>query len=124
MGEGLGSNTVLATFITAVARIPGDFEGDLPEEFLQTLDFAETVIYTKFGSSPVNIQVMYDAEHRFVDPDTGDIRTAEPKVTAATKNTEGATHRDLFTISGQVFRVREVMPDGSGVTEIFLTKDA
>jgi len=124
MAESLGSNAATGTFITAVARIPGDFEGDLPAEFLQTNDFAETVIYTKVGNGPVNIKAMFDAEHTFVDPETGDIRSSNPMVRTATKDTEGASNQDSFTISGQVFRVREVMPDGSGMTDIELTKDA
>jgi len=120
--EGDWSNTVFATFETAVSRIPGDMEDDLAASFFSTNDFAESVIWTKFGGSPVTITVMYDAESTTVDPETGDIVTSNPLITGATKDLEGAGNRDTFTISGQVFRVREVMPDGSGLTTVTLTK--
>ncbi len=121
--EGDWSNIIFATFITEVTRIPGDQEADLPNEFLQTDDFAEDVVYTKFGGAPVTIRAMYDAESTEVDPETGDIRTSNPLVHVATKDVEGSSNRDTFTISGQVFRVREVMPDGSGLSTVVLTKD-
>ena len=123
MSESLASNTVFASFITAVARIPGDQEADLPNEFLQNNDFAEDVIYTKFGGAPVTIRAMYDAESTTVDPETNEIRTSNPMLRVATKDVEGSSNRDTFTISGQVFRVREVMPDGSGMSDIVMTKD-
>ena len=123
MAESTGSNTVFATFKTAVTRIPGDLEADLASEFLIVGDFAEDVIYTVFGGSPVTIQVMYDAESQEVDPETGDIRSSNPLVTVATKDAPLASNRDTVSISGVVFNVREVMPDGSGLTQIILTKD-
>ena len=123
MAEGLGSNTVTATFVTAVTRIPGDFEGDLPEEFLSTDDFAEAVTYTPFGGGPVTINVMYDAESVVRDPESGNLTTSDPIVFCATKDVPVAGNKDQFIISGNTFYVRRVAPDGSGVTAIQLSKD-
>lgn len=123
MGEGLASNTVLAAFQTAVTRIPGDFEVDLPDEFFDTDDFAESVTYTKFGGAPVVINVMFDDESVVRDPESGDITTSDPIVFCATKDVVGAGNKDQFIISGNTFYVRRVAPDGSGVTAIQLSRD-
>ena len=123
MGESKCSNVASGTFITATTPIPGDKEGDLANAFFNTDDFAESVTYTEFGKGPVTIKAMYDAETIPVDPLTGDVRSANTLIWCATKDTPNASNKDTFTISGNVFNVRNVLPDGSGVSEITLTRD-
>ena len=108
------------------SRIAGDMEADLPDLFFDVeRGFAEVVVYKETGGQPdVAIKAMYDAESTEIDPLTGAARSANPLLWAATKDVPNVTNLDQFVVCGNTFQVRNVKPDGSGVTEIELTKDA
>lgn len=119
------SNTVPGTLVTAGASLPpGDFLGDL-DVFLNTAEFAEQATYTKFGSGPVVVKVIFDAPYT---PSTATGSEQEPENSLAsclgkTSDFEGAGNKDTLAIAGITFNVYEVKPDGTGLTRVMLTKD-
>jgi hypothetical protein len=92
--------------------------------FFEADDFAVTASYTPSGGVAANVNGIFDNEH--VEVDAGGSVTVslqQPLFTCQTSDVSSAAEGDAITISGTDYTVRDVRPDGTGVTVLVLEED-
>lgn len=94
-----------------------DLTSDL-DIFLNNEEFAIEVTYnlTTFNG-------IYD--NAFIDDQQGGIQaeTLDPQIMVKTSDVSGLTHGETMTVNSVAYKVREIQPDGTGLTRILLTRD-
>lgn len=93
--------------------------------FVSTNDFGASIIYTAEGQSAVTLSGIFDNEY-LLQPvegmETG-AESATPKITCRTADLPAdAAVGDELTVDGVDYAVVELMPDGTGMSEIRLHK--
>jgi len=74
--------------------------------FFNTDDFAEIGVYTPFGGSPVNINLIFDDESQFQRVDAGvDIEATTPTALVKASDVSGVAEGDTLTIRGVIYTV-------------------
>jgi len=74
--------------------------------FFNTDDFAEIGVYTPFGGSPVNINLIFDDEHEYQRVDTGvDIEATTPRALVKASDVSGVAEGDTLSIRGITYTV-------------------
>ena len=87
-------------------------------EFLA--DFGVSAVYSSALDGLKEITVIFDPENPVINPDTGEVENIEPAATARTDDVPNARHRDTLKIGGVTYEIREVRPDGAGITTLRL----
>ena len=96
--------------------------GDIEEVFLNNEEFAEDGTYHfKSGATKI-ISGIFDRDYLSVDPDTGaEVQSRNPKFAVASRDiNEVPTPDDYIIIRGVNYRIIEVHPDGTGITDLIL----
>ncbi|MEB8638653.1 head-tail joining protein [Cronobacter muytjensii] len=71
----------------------------------------------------VVIEAVFDNPYTRVDvPDGGKIPTSDPSFTAHDRDIVTLKKTDAVNINGQVYYVKELQPDGTGVTRVFASR--
>ncbi|HHD7442496.1 TPA: head-tail joining protein [Citrobacter braakii] len=74
-------------------------------------------------SREINIEAVFDNPYARVDiPGGGKITTSEPSFTAHDRDITELQKKDTVSIQDIVWYVKELQPDGSGITRVFLSK--
>ena len=90
--------------------------------FFDTDEFADSVTIT-IGGSASTIKGIFDNEMTTIDVgDNAVISANQPKVTVKTSDISGADFGDPVTINSVSYTVNNVLKDGTGVTELFLSE--
>ncbi len=90
--------------------------------FFDTDEFADSVTIT-IGGSASTIKGIFDNEMTTIDVgDNAGISANQPKVTVKTSDISGANFGDPVTINSVSYTVNNVLKDGTGVTELFLSE--
>jgi hypothetical protein len=115
------SNPVAGSFVTAAAVVSGVVTNQLAAFF--TGPFVKTASYTRFGYAPVNIPVIYAEDNKSLSAHNQDMNSSYPEVICKTSDVPYATNKDLLVLEGVTYYVRNVGPDGTGLTVLTLSLD-
>jgi len=90
--------------------------------FFDTDEFADSVTIT-IGSSASTIKGIFDNEMTTIDVgDNAGISANQPKVTVKTSDISGADFGDPVSINSVSYTVNNVLKDGTGITELYLSE--
>lgn len=94
--------------------MPLDPIADLEQLFADDFSVAAT------WNGATTVRGIFDAT--FSSPDIGDIgvESNDPMFTCRTSEIPGAAEDDTLVISGTTYKIKGIMPDGTGVTELVL----
>lgn len=96
---------------------------ELVDEFFDTGDFAVVATYTPAGGSPVSIKVVFDSPFAITELEGIQYQNTDPVAHCRTVDVANATEEATLVIEGVTYKVKEVQPDGGGVTNLVLSKD-
>ena len=90
--------------------------------FVGTGDFGVAATYTLAGGGDTTVNGIFDDEFAAVDVDAGaPITATKPQFECVEADLPaGRAQRDTITISGTVYVVQEIMPDGTGMVVLML----
>lgn len=89
--------------------------------FFSTNDFGTEATYTPLGGSSMSLVGIFD--NPYLAADAGGIvefNATSPTFMATTKSLLGVSYGDEIEINSVTYMVREVMPDGTGMTTLAL----
>ena len=90
--------------------------------FFDSDDFADSIQIT-IGGSATTIKGIFDNEMTTIDVgDNAGITANKPKITVKTSDVTNADFGDPVVINSTNYTVNNVLKDGTGVTEIFLSE--
>ena len=90
--------------------------------FFDTDEFADSVTIT-IGGSASNIKGIFDNEMTTIDVgDNAGITANQPKVTVKTSDITNADFGDPVVINSVNYTVNNILKDGTGITELFLSE--
>ena len=95
---------------------------ELVDEFLDP-DLSVEVLYTHPTSGSKNIRVVQDSPYGTTTAAHAEYQNFIPAVTARTVDIPDATDTCTITIDGTVYTIREIQPDGTGMTRLLLSTD-
>jgi len=98
-----------------------DFTADL-DIFFNDSDFAQSATLTTGGATVTTPTVVFFRDVYAVDPHTGqvDIDHDQPSVIGKTADFTAAKHKDTLVINSTTYYVNRILPDGTGVSNIWL----
>lgn len=91
--------------------------------FFSNSDVAKTATYTPAVGTAKPVQVIFDAPFGLTSAQGIDYQSDVPAVTIKTSDVPSVGEGDTLTIDGVVFKVKEIQPDGTGISRIILSKD-
>ena len=90
--------------------------------FFDTDEFADSITIT-IGGSASTIKGIFDNEMTTIDVgDNAGITANQPKITVKTSDVANADFGDPVVINSTNYTVNNVLKDGTGITEIFLSE--
>ena len=90
--------------------------------FFDTDEFADSVTIT-IGGSASTIKGIFDNEMTTIDVgDNAGLTANQPKVTVKTSDITNADFGDPVVINSTNYTVNNVLKDGTGITELFLSE--
>ena len=90
--------------------------------FFDSDEFADSITIT-IGSSATTIKGIFDNEMTTIDVgDNAGITANQPKITVKTSDVTNADFGDPVVINSTNYTVNNVLKDGTGITEIFLSE--
>ena len=90
--------------------------------FFDTDEFADSVTIT-IGGSASTIKGIFDNEMTTIDVgDNAGLTANQPKITVKTSDITNADFGDPVVINSTNYTVNNVLKDGTGITEIFLSE--
>ena len=90
--------------------------------FFDTDEFADSITIT-IGGSASTIKGIFDNEMTTIDVgDNAGLTANQPKVTVKTSDITNADFGDPVVINSTNYTVNNVLKDGTGITEIFLSE--
>jgi hypothetical protein len=90
--------------------------------FFDSDEFADSIQIT-IGSSATTIKGIFDNEMTTIDVgDNAGITANQPKITVKTSDVTNADFGDPVVINSTNYTVNNVLKDGTGITEIFLSE--
>tara|TARA_Y100000004_G_scaffold54231_1_gene60399 strand:- start:1842 stop:2150 length:309 start_codon:yes stop_codon:yes gene_type:complete len=90
--------------------------------FFDTDEFADSITIT-IGGSATTIKGIFDNEMTTIDVgDNAGLTANQPKITVKTSDVTNADFGDPVVINSVSYTVNNVLKDGTGITEIFLTE--
>jgi hypothetical protein len=97
---------------------------DFVEPFFANSPFTLAATYTASGDAPKQITVIFDAPFQLTSAQGVEYQNAEPQCLARTSDVADANDQATILINTITYKVREVQPDGTGITRLILTRDA
>lgn len=94
---------------------------DVRDFFFSINDFGVEVIYTPDGGSPSTVTGIFD--NPYLAADAGgfvEFTATSPTFITRTSAITGVAYGDTLTIDSVTYLIREVMPDGTGMTTLAL----
>ena len=90
--------------------------------FFDSNEFADSITIT-IGGSASTIKGIFDNEMTTIDVgDNAGITANQPKITVKTSDVANADFGDPVVINSTNYTVNNVLKDGTGITEIFLSE--
>ena len=90
--------------------------------FFDTDEFADSITIT-IGGSATTIKGIFDNEMTTIDVgDNAGLTANQPKITVKTSDVTNADFGDPVVINSVNYTVNNVLKDGTGITELFLTE--
>ena len=90
--------------------------------FFDTDEFADSITIT-IGGSATTIKGIFDNEMTTIDVgDNAGLTANQPKITVKTSDVTNADFGDPVVINSVSYTVNNVLKDGTGITELFLTE--
>ena len=90
--------------------------------FFDSDEFADSITIT-IGGSASTIKGIFDNEMTTIDVgDNAGITANQPKITVKTSDVANADFGDPVVINSTNYTVNNVLKDGTGITEIFLSE--
>ena len=90
--------------------------------FLIVDEFADTITIT-IGGTQTSIKGIFDNEMTTIDVgDNAGLTANQPKITVKTSDVTNADFGDPVVINSVNYTVNNVLKDGTGITEIFLSE--
>ena len=90
--------------------------------FFDSDEFADSIQIT-IGSSATTIKGIFDNEMTTIDVgDNAGLTANQPKITVKTSDITNADFGDPVVINSTNYTVNNVLKDGTGITEIFLSE--
>lgn len=90
--------------------------------FFDTDEFADSITIT-IGGSQTTIKGIFDNEQTQIDiGDNAGITANQPKITVKTSDITGADFGDPVVINTVNYTVNNIIKDGTGVAELFLSE--
>jgi hypothetical protein len=96
---------------------------DLITPFIDTNPFAETVTYTASGGQPVSIKVQFEDPYQLTSAQGIEYQNSNPNCLCKTSDVANANDEAMIVRNGITYYVKEVQPDGTGITRLILSKD-
>lgn len=96
---------------------------DLVTPFFANNPYCVEAIYTPKTGTPAHIQVIYDAPFSLASASGIQYQSATPSCMCMTSNIPNAIDEDAISIAGVKYYIKEVHPDGTGITTLILSKD-
>lgn len=90
--------------------------------FLDPTEFGSAAIYTKSGGSPVALNAIFDSDYFAVELGA-QVPVEGSRLRLLCRDHDlpaGAAHGDAVAVAGRSCVVREIHPDGTGMTSIIL----
>jgi hypothetical protein len=97
------------------------FADDL-DLFFDDETHAVSCTYTPQGGSASTFNVIFNNEYYAIDGGEVGVESTEPTVTTKTSNISGASHGDTMVIDSVTYKIINIRPDNTGMTEIGLEK--
>lgn len=98
---------------------------------VETNDF-RTILLADFGVDAAltiaavgskTIKAIFDSAHELADVGgTVSYSVVQPRFTCKTSDVTGLAEDDVAVIDGVTYKVKVIMPDGTGITEVLLEK--
>jgi hypothetical protein len=86
-------------------------------------DFGIDVDLTLSASGSKTIKAIFDSSHELADVGgTVSYSVVQPRFTCKTSDVKGLAEDDTAVIDGVTYKVKVIMPDGTGITEVLLEK--
>ena len=90
--------------------------------FFNSDEFADTITIT-IGGTQTSIKGIFDNEMTTIDVgDNAGLTANQPKITVKTSDVTNADFGDPVVINSVSYTVNNVLKDGTGITEIFLSE--
>ncbi len=90
--------------------------------FFDTDEFADSITIT-IGGTQTTIKGIFDNEMTTIDVgDNAGLTANQPKITVKTSDVTNADFGDPVVINSVSYTVNNVLKDGTGITELFLTE--
>lgn len=86
-------------------------------------DFGVAATYTPASGAGTEITVLFDNEYVPMNLGGVEVESLGPAATCKTSDVSGAAHGDTLTISGVVYNITGIHPDGTGITVLLLSRD-
>lgn len=98
---------------------------DLESTFYNTEEFAEPVTWNYEDGTTQSIDAIFDEEYMGADIDTGaPAIVSEPQIHVPTHKFTGSPGRgDKAIVRNRVFNVKEILPNGTGVSVVTLLRE-
>lgn len=92
--------------------------------FLSADDFGVEATYTSVSGGSLTVAGIFDDEYIQTDLDgPAPVSGTSPRFTCRTADlVNGGAYDDTLSISGSVYKVRVIRPDGTGMTTLWLEK--
>lgn len=97
---------------------------DFVEPFFANSLFTMTATYTGSGAAAKSITIIFDAPFQLTSAQGIEYQNAEPQCLCRTSDVSDANDQATILINTITYKVREVQPDGTGITRLILTRDA
>lgn len=98
------------------------YEDDF-DTFLDTASFGKSVSFAPNGGAVSTIVGQFFNEYESVNVVGMDAESQIPMIIVKDTDVVGIGHEAVFSIDSEVYFVREVKPDGTGLTTAMLSKD-
>ena len=86
-------------------------------------DFGIDVELTLSASGSKTIKAIFDSSHELADVGgTVSYSVVQPRFTCKTSDVKVLAEDDTAVIDGVTYKVKVIMPDGTGITEVLLEK--
>lgn len=90
--------------------------------FLNTDEFGVSATFTPDGGSPSTISVLLENPYFKIEGEESFVEESKLGVFVRDSDVLSIAHGDEFVINSVTFQVKEVMPDGQGMTLVGLEK--
>jgi hypothetical protein len=96
---------------------------DFVTPFFVNSPFTKSATYTPSEGAAKTVTVIFDAPFQLTSAQGLEYQNAEPQCLVATSDVADANDQATILIDAVTYKVREVQPDGTGITRLILSRD-